>query len=60
MRLPFSFVSYLPFEVGDRKPSTIKESDVLDADKLPSFFAQVIQVILNVFNYGLAAPFKAV
>jgi len=29
----------LSFEVGDREPSAILETDVLDADKFPTFFA---------------------
>ena len=50
----------LSFEVGDREPSAILKTDVLDADQFPTFFSQVVQIDLNVFHYWLAASLEVV
>ena len=60
LRAALLLCSFFSFKVGNREPSTIWETHILDADEFPTFFAQAVQVILNVFHHGLAASFKAV
>jgi hypothetical protein len=60
LRARLLLCSFLSFKVGDCEASTIWETHILDADEFPTFFAQAVQVILNVFHYWLAASFKVV
>jgi hypothetical protein len=48
------------FEVGDCEHSVIGQSDILDADELPSLIAQIIEIILNVFYDWFTVGFEMI
>ena len=48
---------FLPFEVGDGESSAVLEAGVLDGDEFPAFFAEVVEVVLYVFDDWCAGSF---
>ena len=45
---------FLSFEVSDSESSAVLKGGVLDGDEFPAFFAEVVQVVLDVVDYWSA------
>jgi hypothetical protein len=45
-------LAFLSFEVGNGEHSVVGQGDVLDADEFPSFRAQLVKTVLNIFYDG--------
>jgi hypothetical protein len=51
---------FLSLEVGYREHSAILQTNILNRDKFPTFFAQNVQVILNIVHDWLTGSLKMV